>query len=369
MSAKDAHLYGVPRPSKRPTTTTVPNPTTTAFSSALSSLITSKSPPVTDLSSRPVPKPKKTNPTDRNSIFTTHNRLTKKRAAADVDDLLAPSSALAHEQKHTTSSTTLDDSSWRRTKRKLDEKARLYAALKRGDVEDKSEKYGVDFDRKWAEREEAARLNGDQGEESEQSDGSDDDGDDDMKEKIEWVDEFGRTRETTRAEMIREQRSALRQSRAQVDLVEEQARPAMPSNVIYGDTIQTAAFAPEEDIAAKMARIAAERDREPTPPKDVHYDARSEVRTKGTGFYQFSGEKEERRAQMKGLDKLRQETEESRGRKEDEKEAARARRAREVEERRKVIREKKEKMMANRFLDDMGREYASREKGGDEETK
>lgn len=236
----------------------------------------------------------------------------------------------------------------------MDDKARLYAALKRGDVEDKGEKFGVDFDRKWAARDGGAEV-------SEQSDDDEDDEEDvSRREVVEFQDGFGRTRKGTRAEMLREAQKASRQAQAQVDLVEEQARPSMPGSVIYGDTIQIGAFRPEEDVAAQMAQLAANRDREPTPPKDEHYDATKEIRTKGTGFYQFSGEKEERERQFEELEKLRKATEQARGERVDEKEAARLKREKDVEERRKLIRQKKEKMQARRFLDDMGNEMISK---------
>ena len=121
----------------------------------------------------------------------------------------------------------------------------------------------------------------------------------------------------------------------------------MPSNLIYGDTVQAAAFNPEEPLAAAMEEIARKRDRSVTPPEEVHYDATKEVRSKGVGFYQFSGDKAGRRREMEGLEGERRETERRRGEREGRKEGRR----REVEERRRVIREKRGEKMAERFLD------------------
>lgn len=58
-----------------------------------------------------------------------------------------------------------------------------------------------------------------------------------------------------------------------------------------------------------MEELAKKRDRSLTPPPDMHFDAQAEVRQKGTGFFQFSGDKEERRRQMEGLEREREETE------------------------------------------------------------
>lgn len=253
----------------------------------------------------------------------------------------------------------------------MEEKARLYAALKRGDVEDEGERYGVDFDRKWAERDEK----GGNGSEEEEEDDGEDSGEE--EEQVQYEDEFGRTRTGTRAEAARIER----QRKAGVTAAEEAdrytARPAAPkSGIIYGDTIQAAAFNPDEVITAQMEELAARRDRELTPPEATHYDADWEIRSKGTGFFKFAKTEEERKEQMENLEKERLETERVRR----EKEAARTssedggirevagktekdRRRREIEERRKMLQQKRGKMQADRFLQDLGGEMAEK---GDE---
>jgi hypothetical protein len=45
---------------------------------------------------------------------------------------------------------------------------------------------------------------------------------------------------------------------------------------------------------------------------NIHYDASQEVRAKGAGFYQFSGDEETRRRQMEELKSTRKETEKTR---------------------------------------------------------
>lgn len=84
-----------------------------------------------------------------------------------------------------------------------------------------------------------------------------------------------------------------------------------------------------------------------TPPPAVHYDASSEVRSKGVGFYAFSRDEEMRKREMDGLEGLRDATE--RERREREERAERRRVA--VEERKRVIMKKREEKLAERFLD------------------
>ena len=223
--------------------------------------------------------------------------------------------------------------------------------MKRGDVEDGEERHLVDFDRKWAEREEQG-----QGSDSEiSSDAGNDSGSE--EELVEYIDEFGRTRKGTKAEAAREERNKKRKVAALHGEPDRfTARPAAPSNVIYGDTIQSSAFNPDEPNAEQMAGLAAKRDKEPTPPPDVHFDARQEIRTKGTGFFQFSRDEEERKAQMEGLEEERKETE----RRRKEREGRKEEKKREIEERRKIIKEKRGRKQADAFLDGLGEEILHR---------
>lgn len=230
----------------------------------------------------------------------------------------------------------VDEAQWKRARRKMEEKARIYNAMKRGDIEDMDDKHMVDFDRKWAE----AKGRG----EDEASEVSSDDGAESEEELVEYQDEFGRTRKGTRAEVAREEMKKKTQDHVRDDRFT--ARPNAPSNVIYGDTIQTAAFNPDDDVAAKMAEIAAKRDKEPTPPPDKHFDSKEEIRTRGTGFYAFSGDKEERQKQMDALKREREETERSRSEASKRKEQRR----KEVEERRNAIKAKRSKGEADKFL-------------------
>lgn len=160
----------------------------------------------------------------------------------------------------------------------------------------------VDFDRKWAE---TGRSDGFMSSD-EESDSADAD------ERVEYEDEFGRQRQGTRAEARREERRRAAQAHAAETLEELSARPAPPPQLIRGDVIQSAAFNPDAQIAAQMEEMARRRDRSLTPPPVSHYDANSEIRSKGVGFYAFSREEGERRREMDSLKRERQETERKR---------------------------------------------------------
>ena len=231
----------------------------------------------------------------------------------------------------------------------MEEKARLYAAMKRGDVEDMDEKFAVDFDRKWTEQQERGENLG-----VESSD-DDVDGDSEPEEVVEYVDEFGRTRKGTRADVAREERRKRGGAADEPDRFT--ARPAMPSNIIYGDTVQADAFNPETNIAEQMAELAAKRDKEATPPPELHFDGKQEIRTKGVGFFHFSADEETRKKEMEALTAERERTEAARKEREKKKEERR----REVEERRKLIQQKRGKAQADRFLDNLTGELEAKQ--------
>lgn len=326
MTSKDAALYGI-HPKKKTAAKEITSSSTLAFTSQLSTLIAASK----NSSSKTAPGRKKPKQDD---IFATHNKNVRKRAAKDLDEA-------EFEQKHSTSSAPLDDSAWHRSKRKMEEKARLYAAMKRGDIEDVDGDHLVDFDAKWAEQEARGDVD---------KDTSSDDGADSEEELVEYTDEFGRSRRGTRADVAINER---RKRMMEVDTPDRYtARPMAPSNIIFGDTIQSAAFNPDEPIAMKMAELAAKRDKEPTPPPDEHFDSRKEIRTKGMGFFQFSADEETRKKEMEALTKEREDTERSRKERERRKEERR----KQVEERKKVIQDKRGKAQATKFLADLSEE-------------
>ncbi|KAG5928751.1 hypothetical protein E4U42_008078 [Claviceps africana] len=223
-------------------------------------------------------------------------------------------------------------------RRKMEDKARLYAAMKRGDYVPKENEAAplVDFDRKWAED-----VEGKEG----YSSSSSDDGDDEENEVIEYEDEFGRMRRGTKAEMERTERRARRGLLGAEELERMSARPAAPTNLIYGDAVQAMAFNPDDP--EKMEELARKRDRSATPPEQKHYDADSEIRTKGTGFYKFSKDEEARAKEMAHLAEERQRTEQERKAREE----RRASRRQEIEQRRREMGARRAQRQADSFLD------------------
>jgi hypothetical protein len=332
MASKDTLYPGLSRKRNLNNGKEISSSTTLAFTSQLSSLISSSASKSTSNSI-----PARSRPRKKDDIFSTHNRNTAKRAKRDLE----ADDAGTFTQKHTTNGEALSRDVWERSKRKMEEKARLYAAMKRGDVEDADERYAVDFDTKWAE----ARAEG----REDSSDDDDNDDDEGPQEEVEYVDEFGRTRKGTKLDALRAKTAIDRANNAPVADDRFTARPVAPANVIYGDTIQHQAFDPDFPIAAQMAEMAKKRDRSLTPPPDEHFDASKEVRTKGTGFFQFDKDAETRKAQMANLERERLETEErrkERDRKLDERRAL-------IEARRSEVRERNARKKAEAFLEEM----------------
>jgi len=118
-------------------------------------------------------------------------------------------------------------------------------------------------------------------------------------------------------------------------------------------------YQPSEERVAEVERKFSEENN----PLNVHYDASTEVRAKGAGFYQFSGDEETRRRQMEGLKAAREETDKTRqelgaediipGQDEgmiagsNVKSRAMEKRKREIEERRKLLEAKRKKPKLN----------------------
>lgn len=344
MSSKDASLYGEQKPRKLAGGKEISSSTTLSFTSQLSSLINNS-----DAKSNPKPTASRSKP-KKEDIFSTHNRNTAKRAKRDLED------TPAFEQKHSTKSDALDSNTWERSKRKMEEKARLYAAMKRGDVEDLDEKYAVDFDKKWTDRRPDE-------EDSEQDDEDDDveEQEQEEEEEVEYIDEFGRTRKGTRTAASRAETTKRHQASAQQHNLDRfTARPSAPASLIHGDTIQHQAFSPDSTHLTQMETLASKRDKSLTPPPETHFDSAREIRTKGTGFFQFSGDAAERDRQMEGLARERAETERVRGMKG---EGARERQRR-IEERRREIGLRRGKRKAEDFLERLGSELEGRGEGG-----
>jgi Domain of unknown function (DUF4078) len=372
MSSKQnpPSLYGIQRAKQGPSKKDITSSSTLAFTSHLSSLISkdaSASPSTASKSktdgggsytfARGRARPSKSSKPD---IFSVHNKGALKRAAADEAAGDSHDVLQVHQKSDTLGQ--VDAATLQRSKRRMAEKADIYENLRKGhhladgDSSDEEDKYNddhmsrmrrkernalVDFDRKWAEEEEG------------DVDEKEDDDDDGTGSLVDYEDEFGRTRRGTRAEAA--QAGRLRQSEgrgnnAAAATEEGYSRPARPSNLIYGEAIQTQAFNPDAAVTSQMEYLASKRDRSATPPESKHYDAEEEVRTRGTGFFKFSQDAKIREQEMEDLLNVRRETERER----EERGQRKAERERLKEERRTKIRELRGKRQAEKFLDGLG---------------
>lgn len=331
-------LYGTKKPSKIKGKE-ISSSNAFAFSSSLSSLISNSSTKKTS-SSKSKPSREKS---EKSDLFTAHRKSTKKRAAKDLED--------ENGQKHQTKDDlgTVSTSELHRSKRRMEEKVRIYNAMKRGEYVSNSngidDRGLVDFDRKWAEKQHEK-------EDSDVSDTSEDDSEDDVKsdEMIEYTDEFDRLRKGTKKEAKQEERRRNIADIAKKEAEQFAARPQAPTNIIYGDAVQHLAFNPDRTIAEQMAELAKKRDKEATPPPETHFDANAEVRTKGTGFYTFSHDAEGRRKEMEDLEKARLETERIRAEKQEKQTVQMASKEAKVHD--EIASKSAENEDAKRFLDE-----------------
>ncbi|KYK55110.1 hypothetical protein DCS_07072 [Drechmeria coniospora] len=319
---QDPHLYGQ-RPAKKQKRNAALS-TSIDFKAQLTSLIsTAASSGTTSGRTRPSKQPK-------DDIF--RSRTQRPAAQHDETNKLALKEVTGTEE---------EAQQLARARRKMEDKARRYAAMKRGDyvpTENEAESL-VDFDRKWAEQ--GGR---DAGYSTTTSSDEEEDGDA-AEETIEWNDEFGRLRRGTRADKEKMERRARRGMLGAEELERMSARPAAPDRLIHGDAIQSMAFNPED--AGKMEELARKRDRSATPPEKTHYEADKEIRTKGVGFYKFSKDEDSRTQEMKSLEEERLRTERERQAREDQKEARR----REIEKRRLEMGARRAKRQADNFLE------------------
>ncbi|PLB52844.1 hypothetical protein P170DRAFT_434569 [Aspergillus steynii IBT 23096] len=353
-------LYGAPRP-KSTSKSDAPSASNLAFTTTLSSLISQD----TKGSSRGGrPRPARTGKSD---IFAQHNKGAQKRAAADLRD---DEHGVFQQHQRTADIGGVDAAALHRSKRRMQEKARVYEELKSGaylaaDSDDDDDVYKgggeaggadaylarlrrkereglVDFDRKWADAERAKGSGSD-----EEEDG--DEEDDENASVVSYEDELGRTRRGTRAEAARAARVKAEESGERSNM-QERWRPSRPENLIYGETVQAEAFNPSAAAASQMSYLATRRDRSATPPGESHYDADAEVRNRGTGFYAFSKDENVRRQQMEELVSARDETQRER----EARQKRRAEREQIKDERRKKIGELRSKRRAEMFLAGLG---------------
>ncbi|RAK84670.1 hypothetical protein BO79DRAFT_180645, partial [Aspergillus costaricaensis CBS 115574] len=351
-------LYGQPR-NKKSSQSEAPSASTLAFTSTLSSLIAKDS--TTDSSSTRGtgrPRPSKAPKSD---LFSRPNKGAQKRAAADLRD--DDNAALQQTHQRTQDIGAVDAATLHRSKRRMEEKVRMYEDMSRGlylaggeSDDDEGDDVGpgdaylarlrrkereglVDFDQKW-------RKEDGEGDEGEEDDAEDND---DNASIVSYEDELGRSRRGTRAEAARAAALKAEEGEGRGGNT-ERWRPARPDNLIYGATVQAEAFNPDAVVASRMSDLAARRDRSATPPEEMHYDAEAEVRNRGTGFYAFSKDEKVRRQQMEELLNAREETQRER----DARWERRAERERLRDERRKKVDELRAKRRAEMFLAGLG---------------
>ena len=256
----------------------------------------------------------------------------------------------------------------------MEEKAKMYEKLRKGEyippskkqrrvggLEGHEEERLVDFDRKW--RDEGS------GSEHKNSDSESENSEDEVgpapnnEEVVEYTDEFGRTRTAPKS-------VAEKYMRKLKEAEEEEGRGGVGGlgirnpdsesnpNLIYGSTIQTHAFTTNQfsSLPAQFPKIDELPQAQPGA-EEKHYDANAEIRTKGVGFYAFSGDNEQRKKEMEELERARRKTEEERKKKEE----GRKRRREEIEARREEIRRKKREVVGGRWLDGLMGELEARE--------
>lgn len=354
---QDPNLYGQRAPKRQKKGTSLPS--SLAFTAELSSLIssakTTQAPSPSSSTANPTTTSARPRPSKARVDFFASVKAKKK---TDTQDIAGDGGKLV--LKESTGVTEDDKSTWRTARLNMEDKARLYAAMKRGDYVPKEGEAAplVDFDRKWAETHDASGGAAASDSDSDEEDEEDDDNTD--RELITFTDEFGRTRTGTRAEKARLERAVRARDYSAAELERMSARPKAPETLIYGDAVQAEAFRAQDE--EKMEALARKRDRSLTPPEATHYDGTREIRTKGVGFFQFSKDEETRKKEMQSLTKEREETERGRKGKELEREARR----REVEERRKLIEErrkargeKRAAKMADNFLEGLANDFGS----------
>ncbi|BGP56523.1 hypothetical protein JCM8202_004581 [Rhodotorula sphaerocarpa] len=174
---------------------------------------------------------------------------------------------------------------------------------------------------------------------------------------VEYTDEFGRARMIPRSEIPR---GAPFRDPSIPELQYQGDQPVAPaedsgafkpgegpdpSNVYYGDQTSFPVYEPDPEVLARRAATLAAA---AAAPLVSHYDSTRENRTKGAGFYQFSGNEDERQAQMEALAREREETERKRRERDEVGDAVKRKREGEVEERKRKIEAKRREMEEKR---------------------
>ncbi|GAA5908764.1 hypothetical protein JCM6882_008201 [Rhodosporidiobolus microsporus] len=171
---------------------------------------------------------------------------------------------------------------------------------------------------------------------------------------VEFTDEFGRTRMIPRSEVPRGapfRDPTQGAGDAQYSTAVEPPSAFKPgegpdaSQIIYGDQTSFPVYEPDPEVLAKRAATLAAA---AAAPLVDHYNASEENRQRGAGFYGFSGNEDERKAQMEALKREREETERRRREREEAGDLVKREREREKEERKRKIEEKRREVEEKR---------------------
>lgn len=176
---------------------------------------------------------------------------------------------------------------------------------------------------------------------------------------METTDDFGRTRFVRKSELAATEAAAKRLLGAHeggsvvyssdISLASTDWHPASNQSTYYGDQTFFPVYEPTpEEIAARREKLQLDA------PLAKHFDSKEEIRNRGAGFIQLSRDEEERKLQMEQLMSERKETERARKEREELEEQGlndpKKKRERELEERRKLVEEKKRQVMEKRKL-------------------
>ncbi|GAA6060357.1 hypothetical protein JCM10212_004541 [Sporobolomyces blumeae] len=175
---------------------------------------------------------------------------------------------------------------------------------------------------------------------------------------VEYTDEFGRTRMIPRSEVPRGAPFQVPgDPSGAVDAgtgpeagsstgVFQPGEGPQASNILYGDQTSFPVYEPDPAILAQRAATLAAAQ---AAPLVDHYDSQRETtRQRGAGFYQFSGNEDERQRQMQELQRERDETERKRREREEEGDRVRKVRRDEKDERKRMIEDKRREIEEKR---------------------
>ncbi|RPB21066.1 hypothetical protein L211DRAFT_459138 [Terfezia boudieri ATCC MYA-4762] len=250
------------------------------------------------------PNPGRPRGSKTKSLFAGSNKGVSSRAAKDLllDDERPSSKSKAAE------GSGLTNAELARFRTNLEEKAKIYEKLRKGEYIPPSKKQRrvagggqeeerlVDFDRKWREEGSGSEPNNSDSESENSEDGivpapSE-------EEIVEYTDEFGRTRTAPKSIAEKHMRK-LKQAEEEGGSGARNSDGEPNPNLIYGSIIQTHAFTTAQ-FSSLPAQLPKVEDLPQTQPsaEEKHYDANAEIRTKGVGFYAFSGDNEQRKKEM-----------------------------------------------------------------------